>query len=114
MLRYIVNSCLVVILIVSLVTPVSLVAADETYTSTSQTGTSVGEVEQEVTGEAMLADLVFLRPAGFVGLVLGTATFVASLIFTVPMQQVGEASRKLVVEPAKYTFARPLGQPHGE
>lgn len=112
MLRYMIRSCLVVIIIVSLVTPI--VAADETYTSTSRMGTSLGDVKQEVTAEEMLADLVFLRPFGFVGLVVGTVGFVASLIFTVPMQQVGEAGRKLVVEPAKYTFARPLGQPHGE
>lgn len=67
------------------------------------------EAKQHVSGDEMVADLVFARPAGFVGLVLGTAAFVVSLPFTLPTQQVEEAGKKLVVAPAKFTFARPLG-----
>ncbi|GIX47360.1 MAG: hypothetical protein KatS3mg131_1571 [Candidatus Tectimicrobiota bacterium] len=66
--------------------------------------------EAEVPAVAMLADLVVLRPFGLAALVLGTATFIAALPFSVPTKSVKQAARKLVVEPAAYTFARPLGQ----
>ena len=65
--------------------------------------------KRDVSGAEMAADLIFARPVGFVGLVLGTAAFVVSLPFTLPAKQVKEAGEKLVVAPAKFTFVRPLG-----
>jgi hypothetical protein len=67
-----------------------------------------------VTGEdrdakAMMFDLVVLRPLGLVGFAVGTAFFIVSLPFSLLGGNTGEAAQKLVAEPAKYTFTRPLG-----
>jgi hypothetical protein len=66
-------------------------------------------VQKEVTAEAMLADVIVVRPFGIAATVLGTAVFVVSLPFTLPTRSVDKAAQKLVVDPAKFTFARPLG-----
>ena len=58
---------------------------------------------------AMAVDMVLVRPLGIVGTVLGTTGFIVSLPFSAAGGNVGEAARKLVVEPAKYVFVRPLG-----
>ncbi len=61
------------------------------------------------TGGEMLADAFLVRPVMLVGSVLTTATFVVTLPFSVIGGNVGEAANRLVAEPVKYTFARPLG-----
>jgi len=58
---------------------------------------------------AMIGDLVFARPIGFIGTVLGTGVFVVTLPFTLLGGNVGEAANFLVIKPAKFTFVRPLG-----
>ncbi len=63
----------------------------------------------EPTGGEMLADAFMVRPFMLVGTVLSTATFIVTLPFSALGGNVGEAADKLVVEPVKYTFARPLG-----
>jgi hypothetical protein len=64
---------------------------------------------KEPTAEAMLADIFVLRPFGIAATVLGSVAFVVSLPFTLPTRSVDKAAQKLVVDPAKYTFTRPLG-----
>ena len=59
--------------------------------------------------EKMAVDLVFIRPLGLAGTVAGSAVYVVSLPFTLLGGNAGEAGKKLVVEPAAYTFTRPLG-----
>ncbi len=76
----------------------------------SYNGKGAREAKHDVSGEEMVADLVFSRPIGFAGLVFGSVAFVVALPFTIPTRQVGEAGKKLVVAPAKYTFYRRLGQ----
>jgi hypothetical protein len=66
-------------------------------------------VSTEPTGGTMLADAFMVRPFMLVGTILGTATFIVTLPFSLLGGNVGEASRALVVEPAAYTFVRPLG-----
>ena len=70
--------------------------------------------KQSITGEdrnavSMMFDLVLLRPLGLAATVIGTAFFVVSLPFSILGGNTGEAAKKLMVEPAKYTFTRPLG-----
>ena len=65
---------------------------------------------EDVSAEAMIADGLLLRPAGIVATVLGTAVFVVTLPFSIPTRSVGKAAQKLIVDPARYTFVRPLGQ----
>ncbi len=65
---------------------------------------------EDVSAEAMIADGLLLRPAGIAATVLGTAVFVVTLPFSIPTRSVGKAAQKLIVDPARYTFVRPLGQ----
>ena len=65
--------------------------------------------QKEVTAEAMLVDVIVLRPFGIAATVLGAAVFVVSLPFTLPTRSVDQAAQRLVVDPAKFTFVRPLG-----
>ena len=41
---------------------------------------------------------------------VGTAVFVVTLPFSIPTKSVDKAAQKLIVDPARYTFVRPLGQ----
>jgi len=63
----------------------------------------------DISAGAMAADLIFLRPVGLLAMVFGTAVYVVSLPFSLLGRNAGDAGRKLVVAPAKYTFTRPLG-----
>lgn len=58
----------------------------------------------------MLLDAFLLRPLGLAATALGTAAFIVTLPFSLPTRSADDAAKVLVVKPAKYTFARPLGQ----
>lgn len=60
-------------------------------------------------GGAMVADSAILRPLGVVTLVAGFAFFVISSPFSALGGNIHVAWDKMVVDPAKFTFARPLG-----
>ncbi|HYQ73344.1 MAG TPA: hypothetical protein VET88_15655 [Gammaproteobacteria bacterium] len=66
-------------------------------------------IEPERTGGTMMADTFLVRPFMLAGTVVGLATFIVTLPFSALGGNVGEAGSTLVVEPAKYTFIRPLG-----
>lgn len=55
-------------------------------------------------------DVLFYRPIGLALIPIGTALFIVSLPFSVTGGNVPTAFNNLVAAPAKYTFARPLGQ----
>ena len=61
-------------------------------------------------GSYMAADLVILRPMGIIATALGSLVYVISLPFSIPGGNQDEAYQKLVSDPAKYTFQRPLGE----
>ena len=61
---------------------------------------------------AMAVDILVLRPLSLVGTVLGTAVFVAGLPFEAIAGDVSDPARRLVAEPAAFTFTRPLGEIH--
>jgi hypothetical protein len=65
---------------------------------------------KEASGDAMVFDTIIMRPLGIVASVIGAATFVVSLPFSLPTGSADEAAQKLLAEPLKYTFARPLGE----
>jgi len=67
----------------------------------------------DASADAMIFDLVFLRPAGLVATVGGSLAFVLSLPFSAIGGNVGEAADRLVADPARYTFVRPLGHMEG-
>ena len=58
---------------------------------------------------AMAADFFIVRPVGAVSVVFGTALFIVSLPFSVLGGNAGNAAKKLVAAPFKYTFTRKLG-----
>ena len=62
------------------------------------------------TAWGMFGDSLFLRPLGFAATVIGAGVFVVSLPFSALGRNVDEAAQKLIVEPAKFTFSRPLGE----
>ena len=75
-------------------------AAEDSYPSRTE----------DVSAETIIADGLLLRPGGLVATVVGTAVFVVTLPFSIPTKSVDKAAQKLIVDPAKYTFVRPLGQ----
>lgn len=60
-------------------------------------------------GGAMLLDAVVVRPLGLCATVLGAVGWVVTLPFSALGGNVDEATKNLVVDPAKFTFSRPLG-----
>ena len=65
--------------------------------------------EQQNSPEAMIVDIVAARPIGLVATITGALLFVVSLPFSALGGNTAEAWDSLVVDPAKYTFRRPLG-----
>lgn len=66
-------------------------------------------VDDNVSAASMAADIVVIRPLGVVSVVAGTAVFLVSLPFSALGGNVKAASKKLVADPVKFTFQRPLG-----
>lgn len=64
---------------------------------------------KDIGSGAMIADLVFLRPLGFVATVAGAGLFIVSLPFTIMGDNTVQAGEKLFNEPFRFTFGRPLG-----
>ena len=75
-------------------------AAEDSYTVRTE----------DVSAEAIIADGLLLRPAGVAATIVGTLVFVVILPFSIPTRSVDKAAQKLIVDPARYTFVRPLGQ----
>ena len=59
--------------------------------------------------EDTIADLIAVRPVGFVSLAIGTGFFIVSLPFGVVSGSTGKAAKALVADPFNYTFTRPFG-----
>lgn len=66
-------------------------------------------LRSEPTAETMILDTILVRPIMFAGTVIGSVMWVVSLPFSAAAGNIEEARTKLVVEPAKHTFTRPLG-----
>lgn len=67
-----------------------------------------GRVDERPTAVHMVGDTL-ARPFMLVGTVAGTIIFIGTLPFSLLGGNVGEAGKKLVVEPFKMTFFRCLG-----
>jgi hypothetical protein len=98
-MRKITKNSLIVILILTLILFFSWTPAFAQYSTRGF----------ERSGGKMTADIFLLRPAGFVATVAGSAIYIISLPFSALGGNHEEAFDKLVKEPAKYTFERPLG-----
>ena len=91
----------------------TVVAVAVTFTALPALAAAGDAAIDEASVDAMILDLVFLRPAGLVATIGGSIAFVLSLPFSALGGNVGEAAEKLVVDPARYTFVRPLGHMEG-
>ncbi|MBV1960413.1 MAG: hypothetical protein KUG52_00360 [Immundisolibacteraceae bacterium] len=78
----------------------------------AQPGFAASSTQQNPTSVQMGADLIIARPVQLAATLVGTVVFVASLPFTVMGDNVGQAAKALVADPAKATFARCLGCTH--
>lgn len=80
--------------------------------ASSQAAAQVSDtVDETPSAMAMTFDLLIVRPLSFVGLVAGTGLFVVSLpLSLIQFETPVVPARKFIVEPAKYTFTRPLGE----
>lgn len=67
------------------------------------------EPDTAPTAEQMALDLIIVRPLSLVGTLLGTAVFIVALPINVLTLNFSDPARRLILEPAKYTFVRPLG-----
>jgi hypothetical protein len=68
------------------------------------------QVLREPNGSEEWVDAVIARPLGLTALALGSVTWVLALPFTVFSHSVDSSARGMVVDPAKWTFKRPLGR----
>ena len=64
---------------------------------------------EDPSGGAMMFDLAVVRPVGIVATAIGCLFFVVSSPFSALGGNIDIAGEKLVKDPAKYTFKRPLG-----
>ena len=68
------------------------------------------QATREPNGSEEFVDAWVGRPLGLFALVLGAVTWVVALPVTIPSHSVGSSARGMVVDPAKWTFRRPLGR----
>ena len=80
------------------------------FLTTSTMALAAGQMSEEPSATAIVADVVIIRPLGLVSVVIGSALFVVALPFTIPAQGVKMTARKLVVEPFHFTFTRSIGE----
>lgn len=103
------KSWFVLFLIILLLLATTLAVAQEAVEL--KAAEKANETTEESNGAgAMVLDAFLLRPLGLAATVLGTAMFVVTLPFSLPTRSADDAAKVLVVKPAEYTFARPLGE----
>lgn len=71
---------------------------------------AAGYVEDKPSPEAMIFDGLIVRPLGLAATVVGTAGWIVTLPFSLLGRNAGDAARAMIVEPAAFTFTRPLGE----
>jgi hypothetical protein len=66
-------------------------------------------IDETPSAEAMTFDLFIVRPLGLAGTIVGTAVYVVALPVNLLTFNFLDPARRLIVEPAKFTFVRDLG-----
>jgi len=67
-------------------------------------------VDDTPSAPAMAFDLVVVRPLSLVVTVAGAGLYVLQLPIAMAQMDFSTPAKKLIVEPAQYTFTRPLGE----
>jgi hypothetical protein len=77
----------------------------------STTSTAQTIAQGDAANAPVAVDVMLLRPAGFVGLVLGTGFFLVTtpLVLITRPHEIGTPFDALVVKPAKFLWRDPLG-----
>jgi hypothetical protein len=65
---------------------------------------------REPGGGAMMYDTIVVRPIGIVATAVGSVFWLVSWPFSALSDSTDMATKKLIKEPAAYTFRRPLGE----
>ncbi len=65
--------------------------------------------QEEIGAGRMVADFFFIRPFGVAATIFGSAVFIVALPFSAVAGNAEQTYEKLVLDPAKFTFERPLG-----
>ncbi len=76
---------------------------------TAPVASAAGYIDDEPSAEAMILDGLVARPLGLAATLLGAAAWVVTLPFSLLGRNSMEAGQAMVVEPAAFTFTRPLG-----
>lgn len=71
---------------------------------------ALAEEKPEPSAASITIDVALIRPMGILSIVAGTAVFVVALPFSIPTGSVGITAKKLIAEPFKFTFVRPIGE----
>jgi hypothetical protein len=58
----------------------------------------------------IVEDILYIRPLGFVRVIIEAVAFGISLPVTAPLKKVDEAKEFLIEDPYSFTFERPLGE----
>ena len=96
--------------IFSVVAAAALLAASASAAASDSVNASFNsENDATPSSGAIAVDLLVLRPLSLVGTVLGTAVFIVGLPFEAMSGDVAGPANRLVAQPAKFTFTRPLG-----
>lgn len=66
-------------------------------------------IDDTPSAEAMTFDLFIVRPLGLAGTIVGTAVYFVALPVNLLTFNLVDPARRLIVEPAKFTFVRDLG-----
>lgn len=68
-------------------------------------------IDDTPSAAAMALDFVLVRPLGLVATIIGTGLFIAQLPLDFFIKDAPEVpAQKLIVDPAEFTFRRPLGK----
>jgi hypothetical protein len=87
-----------------------VIASAALLLSTSATAQTIADGDAANAPAAV--DVMLLRPAGFVGLVIGTGLFIATSPFVLLTRphEIGTPFEDLVAKPARYLWLDPIGQ----
>jgi hypothetical protein len=66
-------------------------------------------IDETPSAEAMTFDLFIVRPLSLAGTIVGTAVYFVALPINLLTFNFVDPARRLIIEPAKFTFVRDLG-----
>ncbi len=66
--------------------------------------------ENKASFGSVVVDAIVLRPLGLCSTILGATFFVITLPFAALGNNINNSAEAMVITPAKYTFARPIGE----